>query len=213
MTRRRREEQRHEQLVAYAGLDRQVDEGMLVVAAALRMSTKNRLIVSVLRDRGAYDERALADAVRGEIDALIAEKERTAERLVAVVARASGRRGDALHQSDYRRADAGAIELRRAIELTLAERLRAARDDGGFVDALVGGARDSAMEEMFRPRYPPSARRGTEDDSAARRAERMRLLAEDLALLLDRPAGGPPEPPTITVPPRRGWWRALFDWE
>ncbi len=194
-------------------VDRQVDEGMLVVAAALRMSAKNRLIVNVLRDRGSYDEDGLADAVREEIDALITEKERTAERLVAVATRASNRRGDALHQSDYRRADAGAIELRRAIELALAERLRAARDDEAAVDAIVDEARASAMEEMFRPRYLSSAPREPDRDYAEHRDERMGRVADDLALLLEHPPGSPPEQPVIEVPPKRSWWRTFFSWE
>lgn len=212
----RRKEQHGEQPpapIVGADVDRQVDEGMLVVAAALRMSAKNRLIVGVLRDRGAYDEAGLADAVRDEIDALIAEKERTAERLVAVVARASNRRGDALHQSDYRRADAGAIELRRSIELALADRLRAARDDEAAIEAIVDEARGSAMEEMFRPRYLASAPREPEADYAERRDERMGLLADDLAMLLDRPVGGAPEQPLIEVPAKRSWWRRFFTWE
>ena len=211
--RRKHEDEQPPAPIANADVDRQVDEGMLVVAAALRMSAKNRLIVGVLRDRGTYDESGLADAVRDEIDALIAEKERTAERLIAVVARASNRRGDALHQSDYRRADAGAIELRRSIELALADRLRAARDDDQAVEAIVDEARGSAMEEMFRPRYLASAPRDADPDYAERRDERMGLLADDLATLLERPVGGVPEQPVIEVPAKRSWWRTFFSWE
>jgi hypothetical protein len=211
--RRKHDDEQPPAPIASADVDRQVDEGMLVVAAALRMSAKNRLIVGVLRDRGSYDEGGLADAVRDEIDALIAEKEQTAERLIAVVARASNRRGDALHQSDYRRADAGAIELRRSIELALAERLRATRDDDAAIEAIVDQARGSAMEEMFRPRYLASSPNELEHDYAERRDERMGLLADDLALLLEHPAGGPPEPPLIEVPAKRSWWRTFFSWE
>src|SRR5690606_38832822 len=80
-----------------------VEEGMLIVRAALRLAAKNQLILRALRDEQPYDRDELAAQIRAEMHDLAAEKRADAARLKKAAARAARRRGRAAHQTDYRR--------------------------------------------------------------------------------------------------------------
>src|SRR4051812_41389395 len=86
-----------------AALERQVEEGVMIASAALRLSMKNRLIVRALRDGDAYDDEWMTEAVRSEIDDLVDEKTADADRLEGTRTRVKSLRGRPDDPADYRR--------------------------------------------------------------------------------------------------------------
>ncbi len=126
-----------------------IEEGLLVVASALRLSLKNHIILRALRDGQRWDDSALAALVRQDIDALSREKREDSERLALATTRASRRRGRATHASDYRRDDVELLADREKINRTVAERLRELAHDDGYIAGVVARARDSALDEIL----------------------------------------------------------------
>lgn len=167
-------------------VDRLVDEGMLIVRSALRMSAKNRLIMQVLGAGETFDEDALIEEVRADARSLAAEKSDEAERLEVVATKAAKRPGRATFHDDYRRQDVRALTLRERVGRETARRLYELGDDDKALRDLIHSARESALDDVIQARI--SAVMPYRRDPAYRRErnERMRALADDLAVLRRR---------------------------
>ncbi len=167
-------------------VDRLVDEGMLIVRSALRMSAKNRLIMQVLGAGETFDEDALIEEVRADARSLAEEKSDEAERLEVVATKAAKKPGRATFHDDYRRQDVRALTLRERVGRETARRLYELGDDDTALRDLIHSARESALDDVIQARI--SAVMPYRRDPAYRRErnERMRALADDLAVLRRR---------------------------
>jgi hypothetical protein len=175
---------------ASPSIDALVDEGMLVIGAALRLGAKNRLILRSLRDGAGYDEQELRQMFRAHMFALIEEKEEEHRRLAEEIPRARRLLGKPLSADDYRRVDVPVLELRQEVSEGLVDRLRASADDGDFLTRQLELARESALDEIVHPRL---ARMHVPLDERyeSERAARMELVRADLLrLLADSGSGG-----------------------
>ena len=157
-----------------------VEDAVLLATAAVRSVVKNLLIVRALRDRVDFDESWWRSAVEHEFDVLAAENEADATRLEGVRAAAKGRQGRALHPADFRARDRPVLKRRIRILRKIAIRLREIATDEDAVLALVGQARQTALEEITTARHDPSARATTDPGE---RAAGLAFLADDLATL------------------------------
>lgn len=177
---------------------RLVDEGVLIIGAALRMRVKNQIVVRVLAQGGAlapedYDRIALA-----EIQALVTENRASAEYLGRQAERAQRRRGSAQHMSDYRAADVDSLDLRRRVAEALVAALETMSTRPEYRQPVIERARNEAMVEMFRARMPTSIS-AEEPTLGPAREERMRILVKDLiGQLRARERGEPAPRPTAS---------------
>lgn len=164
----------------------QVDEGLLIVLTGLRLSTRNRIVLDALRDRGDYDEDALVAGVRADAADVVAEQRDGIARVDRIRAQAARRHGQALHSSDFRRGDVAPLERRARIAALLVERLEERVADEREVRELVRTARRSAMEDMFDSALriqgtAPDVVDPDRDDRIASLHEELRVLALDPA--------------------------------
>ena len=163
------------------------EEGVLIAASAVRMTVKNRQIVRALRDRADYSEKAAMAAAREVFRALAREKREDVERLDDIIDRTRDRPGRALHQTDYRKADAELLERREQVSDILADRLDELAEDDDFVRQTVDAARNSAWDEIGSSIIAQLMRRPELDDAEDYDRERARrikqLVAVDLPLL------------------------------
>ena len=163
-----------------AALERQVEEGVMIASAALRLSMKNRLIVRALRDGDAYDDEWMTEAVRSEIDDLVDEKTADADRLEGTRTRVKSLRGRPDDPADYRRMDVHSLAMRERITRDLTERLRSLSQDSAFTDEIISGARDAALGEVLGTRLKASFDPDGDPRYAKERRMRMNALKEDL---------------------------------
>ncbi|GAB3402837.1 hypothetical protein GCM10027515_13040 [Schumannella luteola] len=191
--RRRVDVGRYEPLepTAPAPVERVVDEGVLIAETAVRMSVKNAVILSALRDRLDLDRDSLA---RHAADELRAAASRELESLERVQRLAEERKdqpkpkyvGD---DANLPREPIDAIAER--VRPVLAARLRALADDPEHLGDLVERARTEAWAEIaqsFERRAAALARADQQqgDDYELRRADRLAAFLElDLGPGLD----------------------------
>jgi|tagenome__1003787_1003787.scaffolds.fasta_scaffold20862935_2 hypothetical protein len=164
-------------------LEQMVDDGLLIVAAALRLSLKNQLILRLMRTDAAYDPEAMLSAARAELRALLAERQSEATRLLAVRDQARLLSGPARTRHDYREADLPLLDLRIQVNRRLSDRLGGLLDDRGFLEDQIRAARDAALDEIVQARVP-SGSSGTNDPEDRGRA--LNELARDISRLKRR---------------------------
>jgi hypothetical protein len=167
-------------------VDRLVDEGMMIVRSALRMSAKNRLIMQVLGSGDVFDEDALIAAVRLDAESLAAQKSEEASRLEGVVTKAAKKPGRATYHDDYRRQDVRALTLREQVGRQTARRLRDLSADDSTLRELIHSARESALDDVIQARLSAVMPYRRDPDYRRERNERMRALTDDLAVLRRR---------------------------
>lgn len=146
-------------------LAHQIDEGYLVALSALRLSVKNGVILRILRDGAAWDERESADLARQAIDTLAAELRATAARLSDDSVRAAptpresrgARSKRDLARVRRKRDEAERLSARSRTLRGVVERLEAARDDDAIVRDLALRARDDTIGELMQARLIPRA--------------------------------------------------------
>lgn len=163
-----------------------VEDAVLLATAAVRIAVKNLLIVRALRDHADFDESWWRETVGREFELLAAENEADVARLEGVRAAVKGKRGQAVHPTDFRARDRPVLKRRIRILRLIAARLRQLAVDEDAVLALVAVARQAALDEITTARHDPSAR-ATADPKE--RAEGLALLAEDLAALATERTG------------------------
>lgn len=159
-----------------------VDEGMMLVRSSLRLTAKNTLIVALLRDGASWDEPALIDSMRRDIDGLIAERLADLTRLESAIDRARGRPGQPRSPDDYRRMDVPVLERRREVGEALVARLRELATDEAALRHDLFAARDSALTEIQLHRWAAAGLLPRRIDPAER-ARQLRALRRDVAAL------------------------------
>ncbi|TPW73986.1 hypothetical protein [Schumannella soli] len=130
-----------------APVERVVEEGVLIIETAVRMSVKNAVILSSLRDRLDLDRTSLRRHAADELRAAAAHELESLERVRAAAAAAAGKPkpryvGDVKGVGEP--IDVAAERVRPA----LAERLRELAADEAHLDALVERARTEAWSEI-----------------------------------------------------------------
>lgn len=164
------------------------EEGVLIAASAVRMAVKNRQIVRALRDRADYSEKVAVSAAREVFRALAREKRDDVDRLDDIIERSRDRPGRALHQTDYRKADAELLERREQVSDILADRLDELSEDDAYLLEVVNAARSAAWDEIGASIEAKLARRPElEAHTREYRDQRARRIGElikvDLPLL------------------------------
>ncbi|MDN4640534.1 hypothetical protein QCD70_09795 [Agreia sp. PsM10] len=168
---------------------RAVDEGLLIARFAVVMEVKNHIIVNALRHDAPFDPQVTALEVRQSMARLADEQAGYAERVTAVLkTRAARARGSVKHEHDYHPEDLATLDLRHAVNLRLAEKLRQLSADDGYVGEIVETARQDAWGELGGAvesrldRLPKPPVKNADYDR--NRARRIRTLIDvDLAAL------------------------------
>ena len=170
--------------------DEMLEEGMLMAESAGRLALKNRLIVGALRGDAPYSDERAAAMARDVLYELVQEADEAVEHLAAERETAAQREGRSQHQHDYHRGDLLNLRRREKVHAAVAKALWTRRSDEAYVAELVERARadawddlGSAIEQELDRRWP---RFDEEPDYADHRAERMEVVADDLARDLAR---------------------------
>lgn len=173
---------------------RSVEEGALIVRAAVVVAVANAIIVRGVGEQRPFDEGVARQRVRDELRHLADEQEEEARRLRRTRRVAHRSYGQSQHQFDYRVEDADALRRRERAAALLAVDLRAASEDDAYLDGVLAAARRRAADDVGAAAVtklgnvrPPDA------DYEQERAERLRQLREvDLAGLGDATPGDAP---------------------
>jgi hypothetical protein len=126
----------------------QIDDGVLVALAAVRLAVTNRLIVRSLRDGQIYDEERVRQRVTRELEKLAAEKEKDAKRIRKVLETVGDKPGAAVGPSDFRARDAKTLKRRAKVSEGLAERLTELAADADVVGDLAERAHAAFLDEF-----------------------------------------------------------------
>jgi hypothetical protein len=176
-------------------LEHQVEEGYIVALSALRLSVKNGIILSIVRDGDPWNDQAAERVARAAIDTLVLELQATGERLDAESQRATPGDRDALLARSKgerarvarRRTEAERLAMRSATMHGVADELLRARDDHDAVQKLVMRARDDTLSELLQARLIPRATPVVMTEEQQREATRG--VIADLQLLIDERTG------------------------
>jgi hypothetical protein len=192
-------------------LEHLIDEGYLVAASALRLATKNELILTTLRDGGSWNEDDAVGLARRAADSLIIELTATAARLT----RESERAAPAVSQDDdssaapqglrrpgraerarlarerkrieRQREEADRLIARTRTMLGVIDRVRATRDDDDALREISLRARDDTLAELVQARLIP--RRAIVQQTEEEQREAIAGVKVDLARLLEERTG------------------------
>src|SRR5450755_1338014 len=93
-------------------IEAQIEDGVLVALAAVRLKVTNRLIVRSLRDGEDYDEPRVRLRVTKEMLNIAAEKEKDAKRIRKVLETVADKPGAADGPADFRARDAKTLKRR-----------------------------------------------------------------------------------------------------
>jgi hypothetical protein len=129
-------------------IEAQIEDGVLVAVAAVRLAVTNRLIVRSLRDGQDYNEERLRQRVTTELQKLAAEKEKDAKRIRKVLETVSEKPGAAAGPSDFRARDAKTLERRAKVSEGLAERLTELSVDADVVGDIAERAHAAFLDEF-----------------------------------------------------------------
>ena len=165
-------------------IDDVVADGLILTLSAVRLSTKNRIIVGALRDHEDFDTHALSTFARDELVRLADESDETASRLDRQPDDEPGsdRPARILAHEDRSR--------RPQVQRALAVALRDAALDETLLATLVSDAQDNASEEMRRAlsNRLVTQRFDLDPDYELERDTRLRaLVAIDIDRLLEPP--------------------------
>jgi hypothetical protein len=140
-----------------ASIERIVEEGMLIVESAVRMTVRNAIVLSVLRDHRNFDADALEAVARDRLLELAGEEDESARR--------AGER-------DGGNPDDRGVRLV-AVRLGVADLLRQRAADAEFVKGILRPARAEALEDIASVMMTAPVERILDPDYAKRRAGRM----------------------------------------
>ena len=163
-------------------LEQHVSEGVLVARSALRLTVKNGVIMSTLRDARPWNTDDVTVLAREAVDSLIAELNATAERLDADAAAVP------THGLRSRRRTAklevARLELRASTARGVVRWLRRIRNDEAAIARLVETARDDTLTELTKARL--QAEHEYDNQSPDERRIAMEGVAADLLELRER---------------------------
>jgi hypothetical protein len=147
----------------------QIDDGYLVALSALRMSVKNGVILTTIRDGVAWDEGDATRLARESVDALALELATTARRLAddsvraapkaAATHSAQPRSRSARARAERQRAESARLAARSRTARGVADLLTATRDDDDAMRRLALRARDDTLSELMQARLIPGPAR------------------------------------------------------
>jgi len=129
-------------------IEAQIEDGVLVALAAVRLAVTNRLIVRSLRDGQDYNEERLRQRVTNEILKVAAEKEKDAERIRAILETVADKPGAADDASDFRARDAKMLKRRAKVSEGLAERLNELAVDPDVLGEVADRAHAAFLDEF-----------------------------------------------------------------
>lgn len=167
-----------------------VSEGVMLAEFAARMALKNQIVIGALAESIPYHPDYYADAARAVLTEVIRESEGSAQLAEQKRVVAAGRSGVGQHQHDYRSSDTENLRRREDVNLAVADRLAALRDDGDYVARLVERARDDAWADIGQAITARLDRdwatftiADTDADYWQQRDKRMRQLRREVAHL------------------------------
>jgi hypothetical protein len=178
-----------------AALEDQVSEGMMLAQFAARMALKNQIVIGTLTDPAPYNTERYADAARSVLEEQALESDESARLAEDERMTATGREGVGQHQHDYRESDTANLLRRQRVHTTVAERLRAMKDDPEYLGGFIERARDDAWGDIagaitarLDQEWPAitggrNGEIGEFDDSPRKQRQRTRQLQKDLAKL------------------------------
>lgn len=129
-------------------IEAQIDDGVLVALAAVRLAVTNRLIVRSLRDGKDYDELRVRLRVTKELLNIALEKEKDARRIRAVLETIGDKPGAADGPADFRARDAKTLKRRAKVSSGLAARLAELATDPDTVRELAARAHQAFLDEF-----------------------------------------------------------------
>jgi hypothetical protein len=129
-------------------VEAQIEDGVLVALAAVRLAVTNRLIVRSLRDGKDYDEQRVRLRVTKEILNLAVEKEKDAKRIRKVLETVGDKPGAADGPADFRARDAKTLKRRAKVSSGLAARLAELATDPELVGEVADRARSAFLDEF-----------------------------------------------------------------
>ena len=129
-------------------IEAQIEDGVLVALAAVRLKITNRLIVRSLRDGKDYDEQRVRLRVTKEILNLAVEKEKDAKRIRKVLETVGDKPGAADGPADFRSRDAKTLKRRAKVSSGLAARLAELATDPELVGGIAERAHSAFLDEF-----------------------------------------------------------------
>ena len=129
-------------------IEAQIDDGVLVALAAVRLAVTNRLIVRSLRDGKDYDEQRVRLRVTKEILNIAVEKEKDAKRIRKVLETVGDKPGAADGPADFRARDAKTLKRRAKVSSGLAARLAELATDPDTVGEVADRAHSAFLDEF-----------------------------------------------------------------
>jgi hypothetical protein len=174
-----------------AALEDMVSEGVMLAEFAARMALKNQIVIGALAESVPYHPDYYAESARAVLNEVIHESQGSAQLAERKREVAAGRGGVGEHQHDYRSSDTENLRRREDVNLAVADRLAALRDDDDYVARLVERARDDAWADIGQAitarldrDWPAFTVSDTEADYGLRRDKRMRQLRREVAQLV-----------------------------
>ncbi|MEO6115347.1 MAG: hypothetical protein ABIP33_03090 [Pseudolysinimonas sp.] len=158
-------------------IEAQIEDGVLVALAAVRLAVTNRLIVRSLRDGQNYDEQRVRLRVTKEILKIAVEKEKDAERVRKILETVADKPGAADDASDFRARDAKTLKRRAKVSTGLAERLAELATDPELVGGLAARAHSAFLDE-----FAVSVARGVRSFNDPARDAPLSLMDRNAAL-------------------------------
>jgi hypothetical protein len=129
-------------------IEEQIEDGVLVALAAVRLKVTNRLIVRSLREGKDYDEQRIRLRVTKEILNIAVEKEKDAKRVRAILETVADKPGAADDASDFRSRDAKTLKRRARVSSGLAARLAELATDPELVGEVAERAHSAFLDEF-----------------------------------------------------------------
>ena len=162
------------------------EEGLLITLSAVRMSVKNSIIVTALRDNVNFAEADYASVARAELEKLSKRSIHDAERVEKQRKRLTKFKGTYSYDEDTRQ-DVKLLACRRKVYEQLAASLEEVATNEDRVADIVAGAQSDAAAEIvgaLSTRLVEQALVAREPDYKKKREKRMSdLITIDLALL------------------------------
>jgi hypothetical protein len=168
-------------------IEAQIDDGVLVALAAVRLAVTNRLIVRSLRDGQDYDEQRVRERVIQELHKLAVEKEKDAARVRTVLETIGDKPGAADGPADFRARDAKTLKRRAKVSSGLAARLTELATDSVVVGDLASRAHSAFLDEfavsVVRGARAFETPKGQKPLTAMDRMAQLQTLSDDLEQL------------------------------
>ena len=168
-------------------VDEAVDEGMLLMEHAGRMSVKNSIMIGAITGTDRFNERHYRVVAQAALERLAIEAEDAATRIKELERQLRAGITRTPDAERYSSADIANMDHRLELSRELAKRLRVRSKDDPFLTELVDSARNDAWREVAASIDHKLDQQNVvpDKDYELKRDERMRkLIDEDLAELL-----------------------------